>query len=330
MIIKAYEYQKIKKLNHNIFLFYGENEGYKNQIIEEVFLNKLKLNATRLDENEVINNFDNFITDLTNKSFFDYAKLIVISRVSEKIIKLIDELIDRKINDVKIVLNSNSLDKRSKLRSFFEKNKELICTPFYKDNDKSLSILANNFFKKNKLSASQEIINLIVERSSGDRINLNNELNKIYLFSLNKEKINIEDVLELTNLAENYNISELVDNSLAQNKKRTLYILNENSFASDDCILILRIYLSKLKRLLKIKSLIINNNNLDQAISAFKPPIFWKDKDLVKQQIKNWSLNKTYELIDEINKIELDIKKNSSNSINILLDFILNTSKTNN
>ena len=327
MIIKNYELDKEEILNSNIFLFYGENEGYKNQIIEEVFLNKLKLNATRLDENEVINNFDNFITDLTNKSFFDYAKLIVISRVSEKIIKLIDELIDRKINDVKIVLNSNSLDKRSKLRSFFEKNKELICTPFYKDNDKSLSILANNFFKKNKLSASQEIINLIVERSSGDRINLNNELNKIYLFSLNKEKINIEDVLELTNLAENYNISELADNCLSKNVKKINKIFNENIYSVEDCMLIIRTLLLKAKRLLEIKKINTSNKNVEDIILNFKPPIFWKDKEVVKNQVSKWNLKDAEKLIIDIHNIELEIKKNYYSSLNILSDFILNTAK---
>ncbi len=327
MIIKNYELDKEEILNSNIFLFYGENEGYKNQIIEEVFLNKLKLNATRLDENEVINNFDNFITDLTNKSFFDYAKLIVISRVSEKIIKLIDELIDRKINDVKIVLNSNSLDKRSKLRSFFEKNKELICTPFYKDNDKSLSILANNFFKKNKLSAPQEIINLIVERSSGDRINLNNELNKIYLFSLNKEKINIEDVLELTNLAENYNISELADNCLSKNVKKINKIFNENIYSVEDCMLIIRTLLLKAKRLLEIKKINTSNKNVEDIILNFKPPIFWKDKEVVKNQVSKWNLKDAEKLIIDIHNIELEIKKNYYSSLNILSDFILNTAK---
>ncbi len=189
MIIKAYEHQKIKKIKNNIFLFYGENDGYKSHVINSIFIDNYKGNVERFDESEILNNFENFISSLINKSFFDDLKLIIISRVSEKIVKLIDELLDRKINDVTIVLNASNLEKKSKLRSIFEKDKKLICVPFYKDDNRTLVQLANNFFKNNKISISQEIVNLIVERSSGDRINLNNELNKISLFLLNKEKL---------------------------------------------------------------------------------------------------------------------------------------------
>ena len=194
----------------------------------------------------------------------------------------------------------SDLEKKSKLRSIFEKDKNLICVPFYKDDNRTLSQLANNFFRKNKISISQEIINLIVERSSGDRINLNNELNKISLFLLNKEKINIEDVIKLTNLAENYSISELADNCLSKNIKKINKIFNENVFSVDDCILIIRTLLSKSKRLLEIKKINNSNKNIEQIISNYKPPIFWKDKEIVKQQINYWPLEKIINMIRNI------------------------------
>jgi DNA polymerase-3 subunit delta len=327
MIIKAYEHQKIKKIKNNIFLFYGENDGYKNHVIKDIFIDNYKGNIERFDESEILNNFENFISSLINKSFFDELKLILISRVSEKIIKLIDELLDRKINDVTIVLNANNLEKKSKLRSIFEKDKNLICVPFYKDDNRTLIQLANNFFKNNKIPISQEIVNLIVERSSGDRINLNNELNKISLFLLNKEKINIEDVIKLTNLAENYSISELADNCLSKNIKKINKIFNENVFSVDDCILIIRTLLSKSKRLLEIKKINNSNKNIEQIISNYKPPIFWKDKEIVKSQISKWSLKDAEKLIYKIHDIELMIKRNYYSSLNIVSDFILNAAK---
>ncbi len=327
MIIKAYEHQKIKKIKNNIFLFYGENDGYKNHVIKDIFIDNYKGNIERFDESEILNNFENFISSLINKSFFDELKLILISRVSEKIIKLIDELLDRKINDVTIVLNAKNLEKKSKLRSIFEKDKNLICVPFYKDDNRTLIQLANNFFKKNKIPISQEIVNLIVERSSGDRINLNNELNKISLFLLNKEKINIEDVIKLTNLAENYSISELADNCLSKNIKKINKIFNENIFSVDDCILIVRTLLSKSKRLFEIKKINSSNKNIEQIISNYKPPIFWKDKEIVKNQVSKWNLKDAEKLIYKIHDIELMIKKNYYSSLNIVSDFILNTAK---
>ena len=327
MIIKAYEHQKLKEIKNDIFLFYGENEGYKNQIIKDIFTTNFQGNIDRLDENEILNNFENFISGLINKSFFDENKIIIISRVSEKIVKLVDEILDRKVNDIMIILNSENLEKKSKLRTKFEKDKNLICIPFYKDDNRTLMQLANTFFKNKKVSISQEIINLIVERSSGDRINLNNELNKISLFLLNKEKINIEDVIKLTNLAENYSISELADNCLSKNIKKINKIFNENVFSIDDCILIVRTLLLKSKRLLEIKKNYNSNKNIDQIISNYKPPIFWKDKEIVKNQASKWSVKDTEKLIYKIYDIELMLKKNYYNSLNIVSDFILNTAK---
>tara|TARA_B100001173_G_C15963201_1_gene536602 strand:+ start:199 stop:1182 length:984 start_codon:yes stop_codon:yes gene_type:complete len=327
MIVKAYDLQKFEKKNKKIFLFYGENEGYKNYLIKEVFIDNFKGEIKRFEENEVLNNFEEFISSLINKSFFEQLKLIIISRASEKIMKLIDDLIDRGINDVTIVINASILDKKSKLRSIFEKNKNLICTPFYKEDSRALFQQANIFFKNNKISVSQELINLIVERSSGDRMNLNNELNKISLFLLEKKKINIDDVIKLTNLAENYSISELADNCLSKNIKKINKIFDENIFSIDDCILIIRTLLVKTKRLLEIKKISEKNKNIEETILNYKPPIFWKDKEIVKNQISKWNLNDTEKLIYKINEIELSIKKNYYNSLNIVSDFIINTAK---
>ena len=159
------------------------------------------------------------------------------------------------------------------------------------------------------------------------RRNLNNELEKINNYSKFGKKISTEDILKLTNLSENYNVSELTNNCLAKNIKKTAHILNENNFNSEDCILIIRTLLIKAKRVLKLREEAQDNKNIEQVITSFKPPIFWKDKDIVKQQINNWSLEKIKKMITNINNTELLIKKNSINSLNILSDFILTQSK---
>ena len=327
MIVKTFELQKLNKTGEKCILLYGENEGFKNQVFNEKFLSNFENKVERYDENEVLNNLDNFISSLINKSFFDNSKLVLISRVSDKIIKLIDIYIDKNISDVTIVLNAGILEKKSKLRSKFEKDKNLVCIPFYKDDNRALTQIANNFFIKKKISLSQEVINLIVERSSGDRIYLNNELEKISLFLISKKKININDVLKLTNLAENFSISELADNCLSKNLFKVNKIFNENVFSIDDCILIIRTLLLKSKRLLEIKKIQNSNKNIEEIISNFKPPIFWKDKNMVKNQINKWNLKDTEKLIYKINQTELTLKKNYSNSLNIVSDFVLDSAK---
>ena len=322
MIIKSFELNKVDLNNKRFFLLYGENQGHKNELIQKKFRTNLK-NIYNYEESEILNNEENFFNNILSRSFFENEKLIIITRASDKIKDIIEEIIEKRIGDLTIVLNANILEKKSKLRNFFEKNKETICVPFYPDNHQTLMFIVNNFFKENKILISQQAINIIVERSRGDRQNLNNELEKIKNFTKNKNKIEIKDLLKITNLAENYDASELIDNCLAKNKSKTINILNENNYTLEDCILIIRTFLIKSKRLMKLYGELKNKKNIDDTIASFKPPIFWKDKEIVKQQSKVWTYNSIKKLIFRISEIELLIKKNSHNSINILSDFII-------
>ncbi len=327
MIIKNFELEKLKSTKVKKILFYGENEGYKNQIINNFFITKFSENFEKYEENQILNNYEDFFSSLLNKSFFEKDKLLIINRASDKILKLVEEISSKNIDDVTLVINSGTLEKKSKLRKFFEKEINTICVPFYNDENKTLNSLAYNFLNDKKISLSQEMINIIVERSSGDRQNLYNELIKLENYQKNGQKITIEHILKISNLAQNYSVSELVNNCLSKNLKKTINILNENNYSSDDCILILRTLLSKSKRLLKIKESINNNMTIDQAISYFKPPIFWKDKEFIKKQISAWTLKNIQKLIYKINNIELLSKKNNISSLFIVSDFILESTQ---
>ena len=329
MIVKSFEINKINN-SHKIFLFYGENEGHKNEIIEDKFKKKYTNSIYVYEENEILKNQENFFNEILSKSFFEKEKLIIINRTTDKIKNLIDEIIEKKIDDIIIILNSNSLEKKSKLRILFEKNKDLTCIPFYADNNQTLNSIINFFFREKKISISQQLINVLIERSRGDRKNLRNELQKIESFALNKKSINFQEIIKLTNLADNYSASELIDHCLAKNTKKTVTILNENNYSDEDNMIIIKTLLNKLKRLLKIHDLIDEKSNIDQAVSSFKPPIFWKDKPIVTQQLKSWGKKELKDLIFKSNSVELLIKKNSAIAKNILSDFIINNSKKTN
>tara|TARA_B100000780_G_scaffold222883_1_gene161978 strand:- start:992 stop:1984 length:993 start_codon:yes stop_codon:yes gene_type:complete len=325
MIIKSFEFIKTDYKNQ-FFLLHGENQGHKNQIIEEKFKQKYPECTYCYEENEVLNNQENFFNNILSKSFFEEEKLIIINRATDKVKNIIEEIIEKKIASVIIVLNSNTLEKRSKLRVMFEKNREIICIPFYEDNNQTLSTMVNLFFREKKIPISQQLTNLITSRSRGDRQNLKNELEKIESFIKNRTTIDLQDILKLTNLAENYNVSELIDSCLSKNKKKTVHILNENIYSLEDCILIIRTFLIKSKRLIKLCKETTSEKNIEAVISNFKPPIFWKDKEIVKQQVRNWSYGNAEKLMYEINEIELLIKKHSDSAVNILSNFIIEQS----
>tara|TARA_A100000164_G_scaffold124635_1_gene110541 strand:- start:859 stop:1851 length:993 start_codon:yes stop_codon:yes gene_type:complete len=325
MIKKSYEIKNFLGEN-NIFLIYGENEGLKEDIISEIIPNYPTENIFRYSEKEVYGNLENFYNSIYSQSFFNDKKLILINEVTEKFKNEIEEILEKKIKDVIIILFSKTLEKKSKLRNFFEKEKNLICIPVYKDDNKTLLNIAFTFFKSKKITISNESINFIVERASEDRKNLKNELNKIENFSRNRKKIDIEDIIKLTNLSENHSINKIVDLSLSKNTKQTLRTLNENIFSPEDNIIIIRSFLNKSKRLLKLTEELEKIKNIDQVISMSKPPIFWKDKDIIRKQLIEWKKDDLIKLIKNINDVELLLKKNSQTSINILQNFIIEQS----
>ena len=330
MILKSFELNKIKLNNFKLYLFYGDNEGLKEQTIKNLFEKKYLNKIQRYDEKEILDNINDFFNGILTKSFFDNEKLIVINRATDKIRTIIEDLMEKNPEDIQIILNSKNLEKKSTLRKLFEKEKSIVCIPFYEDNNQTLNSIISLFFRNKKIPISQQLINVLVERSRGDRKNLNNELEKIENFSLNKKNLNIQEITKLTNLADNYSASELVDHSLAKNTRKTVTILGENNYSDEDNIIIIRTLLAKLKRLVKIYDLIDEKNNIEQAISACKPPIFWKDKPLVTQQIRSWKKDGLEQLIYKTNEIELLVKKNSVLAKNILADFIINNSKKTN
>ena len=326
MILKNHEINKIDLNKNKIILLYGNNNGFKNEATNLIF--KIKKNVFTFEEKEILENPNVIFDKVLSKSLFENEKFILIKRATDKILKTIEEIDTKEIANTIILINSENLEKKSKLRSFFEKSKKNICIAFYPDNAQTLSRIAHNFLKERKISLSQADINLIVEKCNEDRGTLINELTKIECFNKNGKKINSKIIEKLINLSENHSISELTDNCLAKNTKKILTILNENNFTRDDCIMVTRTLLSKSKKILKLSEEYKNNNNIDITINSARPPIFWKDKEITKQQIYKWSPEKIRSLIYDLNKLELIIKKNVENSVNLITDFILEKSSS--
>mgnify|MGYP001296672913 FL=1 len=322
MIVKPYELDKIKN-DLKFFLFYGKNEGLKRHYINQLFKNNKSKNVIKYEEKEILENEEIFFENILSNSLFESEKFIIINRSTDKISGIIIDLIERNINGVVIVIDAGLLEKKSKLRKLFEKEKDLACIATYPDTNEILSNLALTFFKKIDVSISRQNVNLIVDKCGGDRLNLENELEKIKFYLIEKKSISTEEILKLINLSENHTFYELIDHCLAKNKNKTINILNENSFSNEDCIIILRTFLFKAKKILALSIEYDKNKDINKTINSAKPPIFWKEKDIIKTQLNKWNPEKIKELIYLINDIELQIKKDYNNSILIVTDFIL-------
>ena len=324
MIVKSYEVGKIDISKYKIYLFYGKNEGLQIDLIDKYFLNKFTGQINKYEENEFINNINNIYSEIQTKSLFQNQRIFIISRVTEKFLKIAEEISNINLDEIIIILKCSSLDKKSKLRNFFEKNDKFITIPVYEDNLKNLLSITQQFLIHNKIKLSKESINLIIGRASGDRNNLKKELNKIYNYSLTNNKIDFQTLEKLTNLAENHEVGDLVNNYLSKNIKNVSKILNENSYTDEDCILILRTLLNKSKRLLEIMKKNDDVKNIDKVMLGARPPIFWKEKESIKKQVNSWEICDLKDKIYKINEIEALIKKNSKNSLNIVSDFLVN------
>ena len=324
MIIKNYEISKLHIEKFVFFLFYGKNEGLKEEVLNDNFIENFKGQLIRYDESEFVNNFDNILEELLNMSLFGEKKNLIISRATDKVLKYIEVISNKEIKDTKIVLKSSLLDKKSKLRIFFEKDKNSVTIPFYEDTHKDLYIIVSKFLNVNNIKLSRESINILIDRSNGDRKNLKSELGKILNYSQSNKKINYENIEKLTNLSENYTVSELAEQYLIKNTKKVAKILNENNYSNEDCIQIIRTILIKSKRLLGIIEMNNLENNIENVLSKTKPPIFWKEKEGIKKQVKNWKAADLKNKIYQINEIETLIKTNSRNTLNLVSDFIVN------
>ena len=296
MILRNYDLNKLDISKNNIILFYGQNQGAKEEEIDKI-IHKNKLVVNKYDEKQVLDNIENIHNELFSQSLFEEKKIIILNRVTDKLFKLVEALEDKNLSHTTLIVNSDSLDKKSKIRAFFEKSKKFVCVAFYPDNQDTLSKIAFNFLKKDNIPISQANINFIVNKCNGDRSVLKNELNKIKYFVSNGKKLTTQNLIKLTNLIENFSISELIDNCLAKNKLKTLGILNENNYTSDDCMIIVRTFVQKLKRLKKLSLEFSENKDLNKTISNYRPTIFWKDKEIVKKQINSWKIKEINELI---------------------------------
>ena len=333
MIIKSYEIQKNKTnfLKNNFFLIYGENVGLKKDIRkyikQEIEQKKENIETLFLYENEILDDEDNFYNLIYSGSLFSSKKVITIYEATDKIIKKISDIYDKYPEDVFLIIFSEVLEKKSKLRNFFEKNKKTICIPCYLDNEKDLANIAHSELKKNNILLSQEIINLLVEKSNSDRNNLRNEIDKIRAYSLNKKKLEINDIKFLINFTGDYKSDIFVNECLCGNTKQYKKIISELYFNSVSQILLLRILSNKIQRLLKIKAEESKSKNIDSLINATKPAIFWKEKPIVKKQLYIWNLKNLKKITDEINKTELLCKKNPNISKVIFFNFFTNICK---
>lgn len=326
MIIKSFNLNDLKKKKSNVYLLYGENEGLKEEIVQNFFLNGFNGEIIKYDENQIIENKNNFFETCFNESLFENQKIILINRISSKFYEIVNELKNKEMYNKKIVINSGNLEKKSKIRQLFEKEKNLICIPLYKDNNSTLMNIANNFFKEKKISISYENINIIIDKCSGDRKNLKNELDKILNYSLKKGKINTDEILKLINLYEDESYFELIDNCLSKNHNKVCKIINNNNYTKSESIIIIRTFLLRIKRLLELKKLEIDLGSPEESVNNFKPAIFWKDKEAAKKQVEIWSMQDVYKLLEEINSLEITFKTNSNLSNNLIFDKILNTS----
>ena len=323
MIIKTYKIKSALQEN-NFYLFYGENTGLKEEVILEIRNKSPDSEYLNYYEKDILQNPNLFYEDIFSKSFFNDKKLIIIKDSSDKFLEIAKSILEKGLQDLTIVLVADNLDKRSKLRGYFEKEKDLYCVPFYKDENSTLNTLTINFFNKEKISISQELINIIVSKCSRDRKNLLNELNKIKLFLQDKKKIDKFTLSKIINLADDHSLSEIVDNTLLKNKNQVSKMLNENDFVFEDMIILIRSFLKNIKRLLNLKAQLGAKDNINEIIQNYKPPIFWKDKEIVKRQSELWEKSELILLIKKTNDTELMLKKNSQIYKQIIGNFINN------
>ena len=318
MIFKSYilenNLESITKCK--LFLFYGENNGLKKEFkakLKTLHKNKEVLNFF---QDEIIKNKDLLFNEINNKSLFNEKKIIFINEASDKILENLEKLTSI-IQDENIFIFSGILDKKSKLRTFFEKSKECGVVPCYQDNEISIKkIIHNNLINYQGLTS--EVINIILQSSGLDRSRVNNEIEKIKS-CFKEKKIESKKIQELLNIRFNDNFNTLKDEALRGNSKMTNRLLADTIFEIENCTFYLHLINQRLKKLKKIEQLKEKNTNLESLISELRPPIFWKDKPMIIEQSKKWDKAKLQFAQKKTFNTEIELKSNTSIKKDLLI-----------
>ena len=315
MIYKSFIVEdNINLLKQNCILFYGENLGLKNEFKENI-KSKNKTKIISFVQEEIIKNENNFYDEILNISLFEKEKIYFINQCDDKILNILKEA-EKKLTDQKIYLFADLLERRSKLRNYFEKSNKLGIVPCYNDNEISLKKIITKKLDNFK-ELSTENINLIISKCGSDRIKLNNELNKIITFFTNKiiEQEKLEIILD-PKINDDFNM--LKDSALNGEKNKTNNLLSETLIETEKNIFYLNLINQRLNRILEIKE-ISKKKGMDTAINSIKPPIFWKDKPIFLNQVKKWNRIKIKNILNKTYDLEIKIKSNSTANKNILM-----------
>ena len=310
----------LNNLKHNIFLFYGENLGLKNDFRSKIKSFYKKALIINLNQEEIIADENKFFEELFNKSLFEDTKIFFINQANDKIVELIKE-IEEKENSSKIFLFSELLDKRSKLRNYFEKSKTLGVVPCYADNEISLKKIILDKLKGYK-GLSNQNLNIIIENCALDRSKLNDELEKITTFFFQDKIIDSNKLESLLNLKVNSSFDLLKDQALVGDKTKTNKLIGDTILESEKNIFYINAINQRLMRLLEVTT-ITKDGKVDDAIGEIKPPIFWKDKAIFSLQARKWNRDKINIMLNQIYNVELKIKSNSQISQKILIKKLL-------
>jgi len=323
MILKSFIVEKniVALDGYYAILFYGENIGLKDDFKNFIKNHNKDYEQISFHQNEIIKNPNLLDEQISNTSLFSKKKIIIINDFSEKLKNNIIEATKESKEDVKILLFAENLDKRSVIRSHFENEKNLAVIPCYQDNEKTLSIYLRNKLKDYQ-GLSQELVNMLIKNSGADRKMLSQEIEKIKGLFLTK-KIDQEKVTRLINNAYNIDFDQLRDSCLEANKKDLNKNLGNVSLQSEKAYFYLFNLSSRVQKLLDLNKLLIKNNNVDLAMDAMKPKIFWKDKPIFKKQLKIWNLEKLEKAKKIIFQTEIIIKTKLSSLSDVLIKKLL-------
>ncbi len=316
MIYKSYLIeQNLSTIKTNINLFYGENFGLKNEFKEKLRTHYTKAQKFNINQEEIIKNEDLVYNEIFNLSLFDNEKIIFINQANDKILEFIKK-IESKLENQKIFIFADLLDKKSRLRSHFEKSKNTGAIACYEDNSLTLKKIILEKLKDFK-GLSSENINLILDNVYSDRVKLNNELKKIITY-FNDKILDKEKLEALLNLKINENFNELKDEALKGNKNNVNKLLNDTVIEDEKSAYYISIINQRLMRIAEVNNL-LKSSSLENAINSLKPPIFWKDKPAFTLQVQKWTSNKIRKILNSTYDLEINIKSNSLINNKILI-----------
>ncbi|MGY8985081.1 MAG: DNA polymerase III subunit delta [Sphingomonadales bacterium] len=310
----------LTKLNdqYSGVLIYGPDEGLvrerahriSKQVVEDL---SDPFNVVRPSLSQVIEEPSILLDELLSLSMVGGRRLVRLDGAEDKAYQGLEQALSGIPKDGEknlLVVTAGNLKPSSKIRKLFEGLEIAVTIACYADSSKDVEELIIEVLGANNLKADPQAISFLLNNLGSDRLISRSELEKIVLYAGDRidRVIKLEDVITLIGDSATLTLNDIASATTGGDLKRLDQLLERAQSQGENAIAIIRALSRRLQQFHLVKGLIEAGQPIDSAIGKLRPPLFFKEKDIFRNQLFLWSSQKLGKALLLLSDAELGCK----------------------